>query len=197
MRSLAGALLVVVVVAAGSSGCAVIGAKAPDPDRPRDQPPMCNDGKGGVVVDGLMATALGVITLAIASEGEGEAATITGLGALAYGISAGLGNSSARKCREAQEDFVARQESQEAEAAFARANVAAPGGMPIAPPEYEDQPVARPPQPAQPQAQAQAQPQPQPQPPAVARPAPRPTPARSDDDGGDDGDWSEFWKEVP
>ena len=65
MRSLA-LVSAMMAVATASAGCAVIAAKAPDPERPSGTPPMCNDGKGGVAVDGLMATALGVATLALA-----------------------------------------------------------------------------------------------------------------------------------
>ena len=90
MRSLALASALF-VLASASTGCAVLAAKAPDPDRPRNQPPTCNDGKGGVVVDGLMTTTLGIVAIAMASDGEGEAAAITGLGALAYGLSASAG----------------------------------------------------------------------------------------------------------
>ena len=201
MRTLAlTPVLFAVAVAIASSGCAVIAAKAPDPERPRDQPPMCNDGKGGVVVDGLMTATLGISTLAIASEGEGGVAAVTGLAALAYGLSAGAGNSAANKCRLAQEEYLALQDRQETEEAFTRANhgpggggaSGTLGGMPIAP-DDEDKPIARAPQP-QPQPQPQPRPQAQPQPQPVARPTP---PSREPDGGGDEGDWSEFWKEVP
>ncbi len=199
MRSLA-LVSAMMAVATASAGCAVIAAKAPDPERPSGTPPMCNDGKGGVAVDGLMATALGVATLALAADGEGEAGAIVGLGALAYGLSAAAGNSSANKCRAAMEAYVASRERTEAEAAFARNGGGSIGGVEIAPDE-EDAPAASipppppppPPRPVPPPApvtQVQPQPQPAPRPTPVTRPA---SPAV----GGDDGDWSEFWKEVP
>lgn len=193
MRSLALASAIL-AAATASAGCAVIGAKAPDPDRPRDQPPMCNDGKGGVVVDALMATTFGITTLALASDDAGGPAAITGLAALAYGISAAAGNSSANKCRAAMEEFVAMREREAAETAFAREHAATPGaigGLAIAPEDEddEDQPAASIPRP-------QPQPAPQPQPPAKSKPAPAKR-APAADTGGDDGDWSEFWKEVP
>src|SRR5690349_5985424 len=118
MRSLA--LTAVLTFAMASAGCAMIAAKAPDPDRPRDQPPMCNDGKGGVVLDGIMATALGVATLGLAADDGGGAAAITGVGTLIYGISAGVGSSSANKCRQANEEFAQLRERESVEAAFMR-----------------------------------------------------------------------------
>lgn len=205
MRSLALALSVVSM----STGCAVLAAKAPDPDRPRDRPPMCNDGKGGVVVDGLMTTTFGVIAIAMAADGEGEGAAIMGLGGLAYGLSAAAGNSSANKCRAAHDEYLALIERQEAEAAFARSggpggatDGTTIGGMPIAPDDDDGDPyrpvarVAQPQPQPQPQPPPQPQPQPQPQPAPVVKttPAPRPAAAKRDDD---DVDWDEFWKEVP
>jgi outer membrane biosynthesis protein TonB len=107
------------------------------------------------------------------------------------------------------DEYVAMQKQQDAEAAFVRASGAPGGGGDRAPgggvtmvggipvvDEEEDRPGAVTP-PLQPRPQPQPQPQPQPEPEPVAKsvPAPRPTPARTSDD--DEGDWSEFWKEVP
>jgi hypothetical protein len=191
MRSLA--LTAVLTLAMTSAGCAMIGANPPDPDRPRDRPPSCNDGKGGVMVDGLMAAALGVATLGFAANDEGGAAALTGVGAFVYGVSAGIGSSSANKCRAAMDDYAALDERESVEAAFMRqggGSVNAPG---IAP-EDEDTPLASipPPRPrlvvAPPPVVAQPQPQPQPAPPSRPQPEER---------SGGDGDWTEFWKEVP
>jgi hypothetical protein len=193
MRSLA--LFAVLAFAMASAGCAMIGAQAPDPDRPRDRPPICNDGKGGVVVDGLMATALGVATLGLASNDEGGSAAITGVGALIYGISAGVGSSSAKKCREANEEYAQLRERESVEAAFMHQG----GGSANAPgeiaPEDEDSPMASIPPP-----------KPRPvvaPPPLVATPPPtsaQPPPSRPEPKtrpAADEIDWSEFWKEVP
>jgi hypothetical protein len=177
------------------AGCAMISAKAPDPDRPRDQPPMCNDAKGGVVLDALMATAFGVGTIAIAADGGGDGAAITALGTLAYGVSASVGNSSANKCRAATEEYTAMREKESVEAAFMRqggGSVNAPGGIPV---DEEDATVASIPPPAKPRPVVAPPPQPQPQP--APQPQPQPRPEAKARPSADEGDWSDFWKEVP
>ncbi len=195
MRTLA--LASALIVALSSAGCAALAAKAPDPDRPVDQPPECNDGKGGVVVDGLMATALGLGTIAFAANGEGSGAAIFGLGALAYGISASAGSSSANKCRAANDDYVVMLERRDAESQAASAGI---GGLPFADAD-EDTPLAtvRPPVAVAPAVPTRTVAPPRP-PTPTSVPPPAPAGDGTDDPSSAEVDadaWSDFWKEVP
>ena len=203
MRSLA--IATALALAASAAGCAAIAAKAPDPDRPRDRPPICNDGKGGVAIDGIMTAALGVATLAFAADGEGGVAAATGLMALGYGLSAASGNSSANKCRAANEEYAAIYEQTEREEIARRygggGDATSIGGIPIVDEDVDALGDAGLP-PVTPPARPPVVVTPPVRPPAVVTP-----PATSGDDGdatgddgsggGGDGDWSDFWKEVP
>ncbi len=210
MRTLALAL------ALALPGCALLSAKAPNPQRRVDQAPDCHSGKTGVAVDGIMTGTLGLMAIGISGESAG-AGVVTGLIAAAYLGSALSGNSSADKCRAAVAEHDAH--------AARRGQL---GGLPIAPPsgspdEDGDDPdernrrrpplAVRPatPTPARPTAPAPARPTaPAPGRPTAAAPTPPAAPAATatgddetddaapapaDDAGGDL--WNDFWQEVP
>jgi hypothetical protein len=212
MRSLA--LATALALATSPAGCAMISANAPDPARKADEPPRCNDGKGAVAVDGLMSASLGIGTLAVAGE-SGGAAAIFALGALVYGVSAGVGNSAANKCRAANDDYLAYREGLREEARFG----ATIGGLPLASDDEEDERQAAAARAGSPAVTPATMPtttpttppatatRPPPPPVAATRPPPPRAAAPSDDDDGgdaaatddddDDSAWSAFWKEVP
>jgi hypothetical protein len=182
-------------------GCA-FGIKAPDPDRPRSQPPVCDSGKGAVAIDGLMAGVAGIVAVSIVEDAPGAALIPLGIGALYLG-GALKGNSNANKCREARADFesyVAARETldmprrrpslEDPDATpltsmparpMPTASVPAPALVVPVPPAPTPQPVASVPVPAGPA------PAPAPRAPAKPQPQPKPEP---------DDDWSAFWREV-
>lgn len=226
-------LLAAVVL--GCWGCA-FSLDGPDPQRPRNRVPRCDTSKGLVALDGVMATAFGVTTLAVAAEGEPAAALIPlGIGALYLG-GAVAGNRSVDACRKALEEYdqsydaeryaISDDEDDDEDGEGRRRTKpliprGQPAGQAAQPPPYQtpypppgypnapaptgypQQPTPAQPFPAQPPAAPvtqplspppQSQPQPQPPPPRQPkqqRPAPPPPPASGD------GDWSDFWREVP
>jgi hypothetical protein len=112
-------------LAMASSGCAVIAAKGPDPDRPIAEIPQCNAGKGGVAVDTVVALLIGVSALAVGHDEPGPG-LLLGLTGGVYGLSAAAGNSSANTCRRAMDrydEYIARE----------RAAPAGLGGLATAP----------------------------------------------------------------
>jgi hypothetical protein len=88
------------------TGCAMLSAHAPDPDRHPWEVPSCNDGKRGVAGDAIGATVLGVLALAAAPD-SGGAAVGLGLTGGAFAASAIAGNRSANRCRAAIEQYQA------------------------------------------------------------------------------------------
>lgn len=180
-------LLAVLVL---SSGCA-FGITAPDPGRPRSRAPVCDTGKGPVVLDGAMAATGGIIALSLLEESAGVAVIPAAIGAL-YLAGALKGNSSANKCREAMSEYdayLAARGTLDAESprplrpgplrppAPPSPATTAAGPAPVAPAPATSAPALAP-------AATAAAPVPAR---AVAAPAPAPD---------DDGTWSEFWREV-
>ena len=169
-------------------GCA-FGLTGPDPNRPQGKVPECDTGKGLVVLDGMVATAAGIVAIGLASADEGEAALIPlSLGALYIG-GAILGNNRVNECRKAMgefESYMAAREIDDTERRPVR-RVQPPESPPsvaVVPP-----PVAPPPAPvAAPVPPAATVPTPKPAV-APAKPAPPPAPAKRDDE------WSDFWQE--
>src|SRR5688572_31602562 len=77
----------------------------PDPDRPRNEVPKCDTGKGLVAADGLWATVFGVSGLAaIANDEAGVGIALGGIAAL-FVASAARGNRVANECREHFESY--------------------------------------------------------------------------------------------
>lgn len=188
------------------SGCA-FALDGPDPNRPRDRVPVCDTSKGMVALDGVMATALGVVTIALLSENEPAGALLPlSLGALYVG-GAISGNRAVDACRKAHDDYglaynresLAEQRRLLDDADRENVTVRSrPEAQPAYVPPAAQQPQLQPPQPpmaqppvAQPVAQPGAQQQPQPRPQPRTQPAKR---APADDEGND---WSDFWREVP
>lgn len=182
-------------------------AKAPATDRPINEIPQCNTGKGAVGVDTVIAVLLGVTAIAVAAEEPGPG-VLVGLTAGAYGVSAAVGNTSANKCRKALDDYdeyvTNQQNAPSGLGGLATAPAVAPATPDPAGPadpyaDEEPEPVAvkRP-------APAIVPPKPPPPPPRPAPPKPAPPrAAEPDDEGGDepeasgDDPWGAFWQEVP
>lgn len=86
------------------SGCA-FGLSGPDPDRPRNQPPKCDTGKGLVVLDGVVAATSGILALSLAGDTEPAIALLpASIGAL-YLAGAITGNSKVNRCRAATSEY--------------------------------------------------------------------------------------------
>lgn len=180
-RWLLAALLVV-------SGCA-FSLDGPDPKRPRNQPPTCDTSKNLVVLDGVMAAALGVATLGLVSSDDPAIAVLPlSLGALYVGGMV-AGNRSVERCKAAMSAWDGAREQlvvDETGDADLEPDRAARPAAPSPPRDAQPQPSAEPRAPA---AQPASLPPAQPAATPPARPAPAPTPASDD--------WAEFWKEVP
>lgn len=167
------------------TGCA-FSVQGPSPDRPRNQIPKCDTGKGLVALDGVMAATAGVVALSLVANDLDAAALLPlGIGAL-YVAGAVHGSRAADACRAeidnfemslASRDTMRLNDSADERPRPRPAVVDAPPQPPI--------PVVQPPAP-QPVPPPQQTPQPAPQKP-VAKPAPKP---KQDDD------WSDFWREV-
>ena len=87
-----------------SSGCA-LALDGPKPNRPRGYAPKCDDSKGLVVADGLLATAVGIGALAAFGDQETEAGVVLGLIGVAFTASAIRGNGVVNECRAEQALF--------------------------------------------------------------------------------------------
>lgn len=217
-------LLAALVSSSLLGGCA-FSLSGPDPSRPRNRAPECDTSKGLVVLDGLMATAMGVATLALVNEPEpGIALLPLTLGAVYLG-GAVKGNSAVNKCREATNEYQGAETARDTlanmddpyddeplpaprnprPAPVPATNVVPPAARPANPyagtSPYPPAPgQAYPPAPGQP-----TYPQP-PAPPPTAGPPPaaprptaqprRPAPQTPPPAAGDD-DWTDFWREVP
>ncbi len=204
-------------VALGCWGCAFT-LDGPDPNRPRNRVPRCDTSKGLVALDGVMATALAVTALSLTSESEpGIALVPLGIGAL-YLAGAVSGNRSVNACIAAMDDYSKTYEGERMaiedgehgappldDGPVKRGNANRSTGQGYPPQGY--------PQPGDPQSQTPYQ-QPRPVPP-VQQPVPpvpapqppvqqlpqqaRPTkqPKAAPPVHADDGDWTDFWREVP
>lgn len=99
-RRLVAALLLSSVL--GGCGYSLTG---PAPNRPRDVVPECDTSKALVVIDGLLATALGIATLSLVSSEEPAVALLPlALGAIYLG-GAVSGNTTVNKCIAARSEF--------------------------------------------------------------------------------------------
>ena len=207
-------VVLVLLCAVGTSGCAVAAAKGPGPGPVRiDRKPDCNDGKGAVVLDGIGATVLGVSALAAFSADEGGVGAALGLATVGLIASAVAGSRSADRCRLAEEQWgnLVLTARTDARRLAPSPIVLDEDGDPIAP---SPRPVA-----VTPKVVAPVTPATRPVAPAtlptpsrpVTPPAtPTATAAPADDDDGaaddgaaddattsdDPGDWSAFWREV-
>ena len=185
------------------SGCALT-IRAPDPDRPRNEVPSCDTGKGSVGLDAVASVLFGLGSIAAFADGEeGTGLAFGALGGL-FVASAVRGNSSANACRAAYSDYnVAYQQMLRQEPVARpvdtrpRPTVARkPKPVELAPEPIAGQietlepaPVAEPqPVPQVPRPEAYGTPRPAP----TKKPAPAAKPAAPDDE-----DWSVFWKEAP
>lgn len=169
----------------GLSGCSFT-LSGPDPARPRYKPPECDTGKGLVVVDSLIGTALGITALALVGGNNGSSAIAPALlGAIFIGAAI-HGNGTVDRCRTELDQFAA--------ATRAPAPTLAADDAPPEPPTAR--PAARsappPPEPLAARPAAHSAPPP-PEPPPAPPPAdkPEPPPARVEA-----GAWKDFWREV-
>ena len=186
------------------TGCG-FGLSGPDPQRPREQLPKCDTGKGAVVVDGLMATVATIVALSLVAADEPAGALIpAGIGA-AYIGGAVHGSRAVDECRAAMDDYasmIAAREQLDRQGP--------PGGIGdeleptppprkkppvnpvvVAPPPAEETVEEAPPvAPVAPTAPVKQPPAPTKQPPAAKQPpAKQPSPPSEDE-------WQDFWREV-
>lgn len=173
------------------SGCA-FSISGPPPDRPRNQIPKCDTGKGLVALDGVMATTSGIVAMAFVANDLGAAALLPlAIGAVYLG-GAIHGNKAADECRVAMDEFESSIAARDTLRVIDNENEGQPyprraavDAQPLPPipvqPPPQQQPVAPPPQPQQ---------QPPPQQPQPKAPAKQPAPKQDDDD------WGDFWREV-
>jgi hypothetical protein len=180
------------------SGCSLT-IKGPDPDRPRNEVPHCDTGKGSVGLDAVASAMFGLGSIAALADGEeGTGLALAAVGGL-FVASAVRGNTAANDCRAAYGEYnVAyqqmlrqppRPEPRPAErprpTVARKPAVVEPPPAP-APPEPPVETVEPAPVPQVPRPETYGTPRP---PPATKKPAPKP--ADTEDD------WSAFWKEAP
>lgn len=194
---------------AAVSGCS-LSLDGPKPNRPRGYEPKCDDSKGLVAADGLLATAVGIGALSAFGGDEPGAGVGLGLTALAFSLSAVHGNNVVNECRAEQARYaqevplptappVPFDDDEPRIARAPRPRPAAPAapavpaaGTTPADPYADAPPPARPTTaPARPAA-ATATTTPTATPPAPPPAATTPAPADSDPAA-----WSDFWTEVP
>jgi len=163
----------IVAVAIGEAGCAMIMQQPPKKNRAPGEIPVCSTSRGGVVLDGLLATVLGAGALIAFANDEPGGGVALGAVAGVYGYSAVSGHRSASECEDALRDYktviTAREVVPHRPAAAAPVTPAGPPAEAAAPPAEEppaEEPAAS-------------------EPPAEAPPAPPPP-----------RDWSDFWVEV-
>ena len=196
VRSLAKSIPIVGLIVA-LTGCS-LAIDAPDPQRPRNEVPKCDTGKGAVGMDGLMTTILGVASIAaFANDESGTGLALGAMGGL-FLASAVRGNNAANDCRAAFTDYnLAYQQNLLRD--DVRPTPVVVKQKPKPKPKVEPQPDVQapvevqaeldPPAPVKPETYAS----PRPQPPVVKKPAPPQPPAKQT---GED-DWSDFWTEAP
>src|SRR5688572_20385348 len=96
--------MLVVLLSVSAGGCA-FSLSGPVPGRPRHTYPDCDTSKSLVVLDGVMASAMGVLALTLVSDPEPALALLPlAIGALYLG-GAVKGNSVVNQCREAMAEF--------------------------------------------------------------------------------------------
>jgi hypothetical protein len=219
-RRLVAALLVSSVL----GGCGY-SLRAPSPNRPRHEQPECDTNKSMVVIDGLMATALGIATLSLVGSEEPALALLPlSLGAIYLG-GAIKGNTSVNKCNaamseyggvEAAHDTLAVDDRDDSTPRARRPSEVVPQ-LPYTPtpypgPQGASQPAYSPTNPPRvPGQYAAPAPAPIAAPPTNATPAPAqatppPQPPRAAPaqprvppraQPTEDSDWTDFWREVP
>jgi len=97
-------LVAAAVLSSVLGGCGY-SLSGPKPDRPRNQIPECDTSKSLVVLDGLMATALGVATLSMLNSQEPAVALLPlSIGAIYLG-GAIKGASAVNECNKARSEF--------------------------------------------------------------------------------------------
>ncbi len=104
------------------SGCAAMMRQPPAEDRRVSDPPVCSTGRGGVVLDSLVAIGLGGGAAAALEAEEGDAALALGLLGGLFVASAVSGHRSADRCEEAIASFATYQDAVRAEARDRRAD---------------------------------------------------------------------------
>lgn len=185
----------------GTSGCS-LALDGPKPNRPRDYAPQCDDNKGLVFADGLLATAVGIGALTAFGQDEPEGGVILGLIGVAFAASAVRGNRVVNECRGEKALFAQnavpfdpRDEQPGRPVAGGPAHPRAAANAPVIPP-----PVAVAPPPNAP-TDPYVEPPPRPPAPAPATNKPptsprpvttTPAPAELDPEA-----WRDFWTEVP
>ena len=178
-----------IVLALGVGGCAVIMQQPPRPDRARGEVPVCSTSRGGVALDGALAALLGAGALAaLAADEPGVALGVGAVGGF-YTWSAVTGYRSASACEQAMTDYKMelaahgpRQQQQQEKRKQQQPAMAGGGGeRPLGPPiEQAAAPVE------EAEAAAEEAPPPAEEPPPAPAALPPPAP----------GDWSDFWIEV-
>ncbi|HSN28224.1 MAG TPA: hypothetical protein VLT45_18185 [Kofleriaceae bacterium] len=163
------------------SGCSMA-LSGPSADRPRGKPPQCDTSKGLVVVDGLVATTLGIVAASVAASNNGGAAVLPLLGAGIFTASAIHGNNVVNACNREMTNY-------DSELAAAR------------PPLPDEEPRSiEPRQPMvamQPAVALPSQPPLQPRPPLQPQPQPQPAPQQQQPQEAAAEPWAAFWKETP
>jgi hypothetical protein len=210
-RSLASSVPAVVLTCALSvaSGCALT-IQAPDPERPRNEPPKCDSGKGSVGLDGVMTALFGLGSIAAFADGEeGTGLALAAIGGL-FVASAVRGNSAANACRAAYGEYSLAYQQMLRQEPIAQPIDPHPRPRPVVARKKPPRPVAQPvPEVAPPIENLDPAPtvveQPQiPRPETYGTPRPaskpgepkKPPPKRHRTDANDE-DWSSFWKEAP
>lgn len=196
VRSLAKSIPIVVLIGA-LTGCS-LAIDAPDPQRPRNEVPKCDTGKGAVGMDGLMTTILGVASLAaFANDESGTGLALGAMGGL-FLASAVRGNTAANECRAAFTDYnlayqqnLLRDDVRPTPVPVVAKQKPKPKPTPDVQAPVEVQAELDPPTPPTVKPETYASPRP---PPAAKKPVPQqpPAPKQADED-----DWSDFWTEAP
>ncbi len=187
----------------GTSGCA-LALDGPKPNRPKGYAPKCDENKGLVVADGLLATAFGIGSLSSFGQDEPEAGVVLGLIAVAFAASAVRGNSVVNECRGEQalfaQETVPFVPADEPVGTFAgRTRPETYNNAPRAPVTTTVAPTAPSDPYVEPRVEAPPPTRPATSAPAVIKPpvatkpaANEPAPAQVDPDA-----WRDFWSEVP
>jgi hypothetical protein len=143
------------LIALCSAGCSLAMTR-PDPARARDKAPVCDTGKGPVVLDAVMASILGTAALGLVGSSSSSAQSTAIVPAIFGAIYLGSsvhGNSVANECRKAMEDFGAPPPIEQEPAVVVRRHpkpaaptvAALPPPVPIpvpVPPKQDDEPWA-------------------------------------------------------
>lgn len=162
------------------SGCS-FGLTGADPARATHVAPRCDESKGLVVVDWVLAGVGATAALSALSANEEQGAGLLALASVAFIASAVRGNGVVNECREQFAEYASASREAPEVAAKPRRFDDPYGSPPDLPARriVAPAPVAAVPAPVAPPATKRA-----------AKPAPAPEPAA-------DEDWADFWTEVP